>query len=236
MVFPALLHDEPADILHHSRQLVGADVGVGVDEYRRRRAEADEVMEHLADVAALGGAGVELAVGKCAGAALTVAVVGIGVDLAAEVDRSHVGLAGVDILSALENHRAQAEGDQLQRGEHSGRAGPDNQHRVGSMDVAVLREAVRLIVVLGRVRLVAVAPDRLLAGVDRTLLQHPLQAAGLGFNFPETRFARQRADNLEFFHARSRPFVRRGRRRAVCALRPDSGSSRRWRSSRRCRW
>ena len=204
MVFAALLHYELPDILDYQREFVRADVRVGVDEYVRIRAEFHEEMEHLADIASFGRAGVELPVGERAGSALAVAVVGVRIHLPLTGKPGHVDFTRMHILAPFQYHRPETQRDEFERGEHARRPRTDHRDGLGPVYIREFRQRIRLIFVFRSIGLVSVAPHRLLAGVYGALLEHPFQASGLGLYLLEARFPRQRADYLEFFH-RSNP-------------------------------
>lgn len=115
----AAAYDGVAHALDNLRQLVGADMRMGVDEDRRRGSVLAEHVENLLDAAALLRAGVELAVGVSAGAALAEAVVALGVYGLRLGDVGEVYLALSHVLAALKHHGAQAQFDETQRGEES---------------------------------------------------------------------------------------------------------------------
>ena len=139
VVFAALGDDEIADVLDDDRQLVGADVRVRVDEDILGSAELHQLVQHLAQVAPLGGTRIELAVGEGACASLAVAVVGIGIDDAVARELRHVELAFVDVLAALQDDRPQAERQELERREHAGGTGSHDDHRLRAVDILILR-------------------------------------------------------------------------------------------------
>ena len=170
-------------------------------EYVLRGAEADEQVEYHADIAPLGGAGIQLAVGERPGAALAVAVVGIGVDLPLAREPRHVGLAPVHVLTPLEYHGPEPAGDEPQGREEPGRPGSDHGHGPGGMHVRELRQHIGFVLLVGSVGLVAVAPHGFLAGIYRALLQHPFHASRLGLYLLETWLAGQGAAYLELLHS-----------------------------------
>ena len=94
--------DRVADGFDDVRQQVGADVRMGVGEDLLGRAVGDEHFVNLGDGAALGGAGVELAVGEGAGTALAEAVVGLLDDAAFAEQRGEVEAAGAGVLAAFQ--------------------------------------------------------------------------------------------------------------------------------------
>ena len=243
-LFAPVLLDAQADVLHDGGQLVRPQVRMRVDEDGRVGPEAHELVQHFADVAALGRAREELAVGERPGAAFAVAVVGVRVDDAFHREPGHVGLAAVDVLAALQDHGLQAARQELQGGEQAGRARADDDDRLGVMDILIIREFVRLVGLTFAVRLHAVAVQDILPGVNGTADDDGgahllgLDAQRLGGRFFQFRFREVLADllgYLEFFHTSSPPSWRRGRRPGECARRPCSGTSRRRRSSPRCR-
>ena len=105
VVFAAVVHDALTDVLHDQRQAVAADVRMGVHQNRRIGAEGHQLVQHFADVAPFVGARKEFAVREGTGAAFAEAVVRIGVDAAGRREGGDISFAGVDIHTALQNHR-----------------------------------------------------------------------------------------------------------------------------------
>ena len=173
MNLAAAAYDGVAHRLDNLRQLVGADMRMGVDEDRRRGSVLTEHVENLLDAAALLRASVELAVGVSAGAALAEAVVALGVYGLRLGDVGEVYLALAHILAALKHHGAQAQFDETQRGEESAGALAYHYHLRLLAHVAVLG-----VYVLGVLRYLVdvdthgeVDEDSALTCVDATL-QH----------------------------------------------------------------
>ena len=157
-------------------------------------------MQHFADVAPLRRTGIELSVGESPGTAFAVAIIGIRIHHAFARQARHIEFAGVDVFAPFQHHGLQAQRQELERREHSGRAG--TYHKYGR---GVTHIQIRLLYVFGHllprpVSLILVAPDRLLAGIHGALAQHPFQPSGLSLNLLQPRLPRQRAGNLEFFH------------------------------------
>ena len=200
MVFPTVFDDKVADVLHDDGEFVRADVRMGVDEDVLGRAELHELVQHLPQVAPLGRPRVQLAVGKGTRAPLAVAIVRIRIHNAVARKLGHVELALMHVLAALQHHRLQAERQQLERREHAGRAGADDDDRLRIVHVEILREFIGDVLLPRAVSLVLIAPYRLLASIDGALLQHPLHPAGLGLDLLEARLPRQRAYDLELLH------------------------------------
>ena len=92
---------------------------MGVDEDRRRGSVLTEHVENLLDAAALLRAGVELAVGVSAGAALAEAVVALGVYSLYLSDIGEVYLALAYVFATLKHDGAQAKFDESERSEES---------------------------------------------------------------------------------------------------------------------
>ncbi len=236
MVFPAPLDDEFADILDYHGKLVGADMRMRINQDILASAEFNQQVEHFPDVTPFGRAGIELAVGEGAGATLAVAVVGIRIHDPLAGKACHIRLALVDILSTLQHYRPESQRDKFQRSEHSRRPRTHDNYLLGTVHIGVFRESERLIIVLRRIGLIAVAPHRFPARIDGALLEHPLQTAGLGLDFLDARLAGERADDFEFFHCpRTLMLLIPVRCRAECARRQGSGSTRPRLSSPRCR-
>ena len=122
-------------------------------------------MQHLADVSALGRAGIELSVTERPGASFSVTIVRIRVYDAFQGQLGHIHLAAFHILSALQHNGLQSQLEQLQGGEHPGRAGTNHQHRSGLGDIPVGRYPVRLKRLAFPVRLHAVAVQDILPGI-----------------------------------------------------------------------
>ena len=80
MVLSPVLFDAQADILHDSGQLVCPQVRMRVDEDGGIGPEPDELVQHFPDVPPLGRTREQFSVGKRAGTAFTIAVIGIRVD------------------------------------------------------------------------------------------------------------------------------------------------------------
>ena len=173
MIFTAPGLDALADVLHDFRETVRADVRVGIDENLRACAEVHELVEHLSDVTPLRGAGEELSVGERAGSAFAVAEVGLRIQDSLAGEFRHIELAVAHVLAPLQNDRLEAEGQELEGGEHSGGTGSDDDHGVGVGDILIFRNLVRDVRFKAVVvALDAVAVDHIVAGVDRTFGDH----------------------------------------------------------------
>ena len=123
--------DIPADGLDHARQHVRADVGLGVIEHVLPGTVLIELAQHKGDAAVVG-AGVQLAVGKGAGAALAELDVVFSVQRAAGAKALDCRDAGVHVPSALEYNGSCSRAGKQQRGKHARRAkAHDNGARVG---------------------------------------------------------------------------------------------------------
>ena len=133
----AVLTDAVAHILDDARQTVGADMGMGGGEDVGAGAMLAEDGEDAAHVAALGGAGVELAVGVGAGTALAEGVVALRVDEALARDEGDILLALMDILAPLEDDGAQASLYQAQGSEEAGGTGSDDDDLGPALDIGV---------------------------------------------------------------------------------------------------
>ena len=104
---------------------------MGIDEDALGRAVGDEGAVNIGDGAAFGGAGVELAVGKGAGAALAEAVVGVFDHAAFAGERGEVEAAGGGVFAALKDDGFEAKLDEAQGGEEAGGAGADDNDAGG---------------------------------------------------------------------------------------------------------
>ena len=244
MVFASVLFDAQADVFHDGGQLVRAQMRMSVNQDGRVGSEADELVQHLADVTALGRAREQFSVGERTGSAFAVAVVGVRVDDAFHRQFRHVHLAAVDILSALEDDWLQPAGEQLQGGEQSGRAGADDNDRFGRVYVLIFRKLIRLVGLPFPVRLHPVAVQDFLPGIDGTpgdddgadLLG--LDAERLGGRLFQFGLGELLADlfrDLKLLHINNLPFVKRGLHQEGYVHPPYSGTSRRRRSWPRCR-
>ncbi len=109
-------------------EFIGANVGMGIDEDVRMGTVLDQPAEDFVDVASLVRAGVKLAVRVGAGAAFAKAVVGMGIDDAELLNVSERFSAGADILTALENDRAQPQLNEFQGGKIPRRTRTYNDH------------------------------------------------------------------------------------------------------------
>ena len=127
--------------LDYRGQTVAADMGMGVNPYHGVRAEVGEGLEDSPHIAPFVGAGVELAVGECAGSALAEAVVGVGIEAAGAGDGGYIVLAFVDVLAPLEDNGTAAAADEPQGSEESGGTGSDDDY--GRLLRDILTEAVR---------------------------------------------------------------------------------------------
>ena len=163
-----------AHVLNHTRQLVGADVGVCVGEYRHGGSVLAEDVENLLHVAALLAARVELAVAVGTCSALAKAVVRFGVDGMLAADAGDVLLAAVHVLAPLHDDGAEAQLDEAQRSKQPARACTYDQDCRTPLHVGIVGVEV---FVVGR-QLVDERPDAEvdvhlpLTGVDAAL-QHP---------------------------------------------------------------
>ena len=93
-----------AHVLQDGIQLIRADVRLGVEQNIFARAETDEFLQNKA-VPQVFGAGRELAVGKCAGAALAELHVRDRVQLAGLPEMPDIAPALLDTAAALEHDR-----------------------------------------------------------------------------------------------------------------------------------
>jgi len=170
MHLTATVDDGRAERLHDLREAVRPDVRVRVDQDIGRRTVVHQHVEHVADGAALGRAGVELPVGERAGAALAEAVVVLRVDDPRACDPGDGVTASADVGSALEDDRPEPALDQRERREQPGGTRPHDHGRRCTADVTESRRRRRL----GPERLVDPHPDaehahgRSLPRVERT--------------------------------------------------------------------
>ena len=129
MILSSVVQDALTDVLDHFRQAVCTNMGMGVYQNVLRGAEGHQLVQHLADVSALGRAGIELSVTERPGAAFSVTIVRIRVYDAFQGQLGHVHLAAFHILSALQHNGLQSQLEQFEGCEHPGGAGTDYQHR-----------------------------------------------------------------------------------------------------------
>ena len=113
--------DLPAQVANHCAQVIGADVGLGLVEDFLRCAHAVEGFQHLAAALILD-AGVELAIGKGACAALAKLHVAGGVERSARPEGLHIRRTGIHIPAPFDHQRLQPRLRQAQRGEQARRA------------------------------------------------------------------------------------------------------------------
>ena len=130
--FTAQFENAHAHGFDHAAELIRADVRLCVDENVMRRAETDESAQNMF-AARVFRAGVELAVGERARAALAELHVGRRGESLCTARPVSVNVAGADIhiLTALKHDGACACFGQRQRGEQPGRAETDDNRADG---------------------------------------------------------------------------------------------------------
>ena len=128
MILAAMLHNRLPHAGDDGGQAVGADMGVDVDHDVGVGAMLHEELQHLADVAALGGARVELAVAVGPCAALAEAPVAVGVHLLGAHHADDVGLALLHGLAALDDDGLHAQLQRPQGCEEARGAGTDDDN------------------------------------------------------------------------------------------------------------
>jgi hypothetical protein len=101
--FAAVVDDGVAEGFDDVGEEIGADVGVGIGEDFFWGTVGDEDLVDGVDGAALGSAGVELAIGEGAGSALAEAVVTFLNDAALAEEGCEIEAAGAGIFSTLED-------------------------------------------------------------------------------------------------------------------------------------
>ena len=129
MILPAVLLDATANVLHNARQRIAADVRMCIHQDAFLRPERHQLMEHLADVPALGGTRIELAVGESAGTALAETIVRIGIDDLPLAGRGNVGLAPVHVLAPFQHDGPATFHQEPQRREHARRPAAHDDDR-----------------------------------------------------------------------------------------------------------
>lgn len=118
----AAAHDDLApEALHDLDEHVRADVGLGVISNVLRRAVRRKLREHEADARVVR-AGVELAVGEGARAALAELHVALGVERAARAKRGDLRAARPGVRPALEHDGSCTRARKQERGKHPRRA------------------------------------------------------------------------------------------------------------------
>ena len=105
----------------------------------------------------------------------------------------------MDVFSALQDHGFQAQGKELQSGEHSGRTGTRHYYLRFGFNILIFREFIGL-VFAGGVGFVAIAPEGFLAGVEAPLHKHRLQTARIRGYLLRRGFMSHRNCYLELFH------------------------------------
>lgn len=132
------IEDRLPDVLHDARQLVGSDMGMGLEEDFGVGTVEDQRLERLVVVAAFLAAGEELAIGEGAGTPFAEGVVRFGVDGSVAVDLGDVAFAGRDVASALEDDGPQPQLDQVQRREQTGGSRSDDDHLGAALDQRII--------------------------------------------------------------------------------------------------
>ena len=128
------------DIGYYSAQLVGANMGVGVDGNGRVGAMLNKTFQHVLDIAALVAAGVEFAVRVGACTPFPETPVAVGVHLLGASQLGDVVAAGVDRMTPFDDDGFQAKLQAAQGSEEACRASTDNND---------LRAVVAVLVVAG---------------------------------------------------------------------------------------
>ena len=139
--FPAQLADPAAQVLHHMKQNIRAHMGLGIIQNFFLRAKADKLLQNPSSTFVFR-AGVQLAVGKGSGAALTELNIALRVQYAVAPEALHLFLPLLGALTALQDDGPQTGPCKDQRGEHPGRA-EAHDHR------ALVRGFFRDMVVIG---------------------------------------------------------------------------------------
>ncbi|GIW70366.1 MAG: hypothetical protein KatS3mg101_1113 [Patescibacteria group bacterium] len=144
MDFSAMVQNGLADVGHDVGQLVGTDVGVGVDEDVAFGTVFDQQAKHLEVVAPFVGSGVKLAVGVGAGTAFAEAVVRIRIDFVELLDGSQVAAPLAHVFASVENDGPQSQFDEFEGGEVASWACADDDDRRAVTDVAEVGQQGRL--------------------------------------------------------------------------------------------
>src|SRR5690606_24199172 len=128
----------------HLGQAVAADVWARVHEDLGRGPVAHQDLEDVADVPALVGARIELAVAVRPGAALAEAVVRVFVDRLAAGEEGEIAPPRLHLLSAYEDDRGDAVPGELEGREEPGRPRADDDRALLAADVLRIGLAQRL--------------------------------------------------------------------------------------------
>ena len=131
VVFAAGVYDGFAHARDDVGQAVGADMGVDVDHDVGIGAVFHEEAQHLTDIAALGGTGVEFAVAVGSCTALAEAPVAVGVHLFGAHQGDDVFLAILHGFATLDDDGFHAELEGAQGGEEAGGACTDDNNLFG---------------------------------------------------------------------------------------------------------
>ncbi len=140
MVFATVVLDGVTDIGYYSAQLVGANMGVGVDGNGGVGAMFNKTFQHVLDIAALVAAGVEFSVRVGACTPFPETPVAVGVHLLGASQLCDVVAAGVDRMTPFDDDGFQAKLQATQGSEEACRASTDNND---------LRAVVAVLIVAG---------------------------------------------------------------------------------------
>ena len=169
MILSAMLNHTLADIGNKTRKFVRTDVRMSVNENGRISTEVHELMENLPIVPSLRGSRKELAIRESTGSALTVAIIGIRIHDSCPGQLRDIRLTAAYILAALQNHRLEAEGKELQCCKHTCRTGSDDNHRLTGMNILIFRKFILLIRFIFPVSLHSVTHSYVTSGIYRTM-------------------------------------------------------------------
>ena len=120
--------DGVAHVFYHSRQLVRADMRMGIGKDVCRSTVLTEYVKNLFDVATLLAAGVELAVGIGSCPTLTEAVVTLAIYLLRLRDLGKVFISLIHILSKLQYNGTIAKFNEFEGGKESAGSRTDDYH------------------------------------------------------------------------------------------------------------
>ena len=172
--FASRLENAVAHALDNGGQFVGADMRMGIGEYRYRGTMLAKDLQNAVYIAPLLTAGVELAVGEGTCPTLAETVVRLGVDALLAADAGNILATVVHVLSPLDHDGAYPQLNQAQGGKQSGRAGT-HHHRLRFTRHIAIVDAGELVVLRKLVDVQAhlqIDHDGALASVYRAL-QHP---------------------------------------------------------------
>ena len=140
-VLPSVVKDGVTYIGNDRAEHVGADMGVGIDEYGWVGTVGHQYAQHLADIAPLGGTGIQFTIAESACATFAETPVAVGIENTFASQESYVTFAFLHRFSTFHNHRADTVLQRTQCSKETCWAGTDNDYlplscgAVGIVDV-----------------------------------------------------------------------------------------------------